>query len=227
MITYIGNASFQEVAVPAPSKAQDGMETLTRIMKGARTLLPAFVNTLAQGQVYATDYKLSTWDVDDSDPVWGQVTLNYKGVKGGAAGTMPNPTTSNSIVEASGTASYYWAEPYPWDPANDKNAVSAVADYTYYAGQSVFKYFSMSQPSNATHNTLGLSFIYVLKRIRTTVTNDDNSTTIFGLSVPVGIASALSLHYEINVVGFQTDPVEGQAYFQCEDTVRAEIVGAF
>lgn len=224
MIIYIGDASYQEIAKPAIGKTDWGLDTLTRNVAGRRDELQTFVGSLVQGAAAPAPYaifKLQTWDVDESDPIWGRVQLNYKGVQGG---TLPPDKPYNEIIETSGTSSHHWDPPY--DYGGEFFAVSAVLDFTYYAGQTTWRYVRTSDPGASIHTALATTFLYSVKRSRITVSNEDGSTTVFGSSAPVGIVSAVTPALVVGAVGYRSSPILGTGFFELEDVVRAELVGA-
>lgn len=220
-LIYIGDASYKDIAVPVPGKNDWGVDTMTRIVLGARNGLVAFINTLAQGQAAPAPwaaFKLQTWSPDDSDPIWGKVTLGYKGI----LGAHPPDQKYNEVIESSGSSSAQFDPPYPW--GGDEDAVAAVMDFTYYAGQTTWR--SLRTIDNGPqYGYLGFTYGYVLKRVRYTVTGDGGSQTTFGNSAPVGIVSACTPAFQINTVGYRASPIFGTPYFECEDIVRGELVG--
>ena len=221
MIIYLGNAAYDDLVKPVVGKTDWGVDTLVRILAGRRDQFQTFIGTLAQGQAAPAPYaafKLQTWEPDDSDPIWGKVTLNYKGLVGGE---LPPTEAYNEIIETSGSSSAQFDPPY--DYGGDFFAVSAVMDFTYYAGQTTWRYVSTTSPSGPSHTLLGLGFIYQYKKIRYTVSNEDGSTTYFGNSAPVGIVSACTPTLAVGAVGFRSSPVLGTNFFECEDVVRAEL----
>lgn len=219
MIIYWGNEEFDDIAVPAAGKSDWGMDTLSRRVRGARNLLVAYIASLAQGQDAPSDsrFKLQSWSPDDSNPLWGEVTLNYKGL----IGAIPPPITIPRVVESSGSSSHYFDPPYEYSPEADP-ALSAVLDYSYYAGETTFRYITNGQPTGPSYNYLVTALTVSVKRQR--ITLDDG--TIFGGTAPAGIASAVSPALFINTVGFTATPVHGTPYWEAEDTVRAELIGA-
>lgn len=103
-VAILGSGTFQDLYAPVKGKSEWGMDTLTRRLTGARSLLEAFVASLAQGQIYPptataeSGYYLQTWEPDDSPNV-ASVTLNYKGL---VTGGTPTPRAISQIVSAVG-----------------------------------------------------------------------------------------------------------------------------
>jgi hypothetical protein len=221
MIIYIGDASYDDLTIPSVGKSDWGMDTLTRNLAGRRDQFQTFIASLVQGQAAPDPYagfKLQTWDPDPSDPIWGRVQLNYKGLVGGVT---PPDQAYNEIIETSGSSSHNWTTPY--DYGGGFFAVSAVMDFTYYAGQTTYRYVRTADPGAATHSSLATTFITSLKRVHFTVSNEDGSTTVFGGSAPVGIVSATSPVLSVGAVGYRSSPVLGTGFFEMEDVVRAEL----
>lgn len=223
-LTYIGNADYDDIAVPVPGKSPWGIDTLTRNVAGRRDQLSDYVDSLSQGDAAPSPYdgfKLQTWDPNDRDPAWGKVTLQYKGL---INDTIPDPVIENDIIEVAGTSSHYFSTPYDWGGVED--AVSAVMDYTYYAGQTVYRYITDGQNNLPTFVSLGFTFTFLVKRVRIVVTGDEGGTVIFGNTAPAGIASAVAPALVTSAIGYHTSPVFGTTLFECEDIVRAELVGS-
>jgi hypothetical protein len=218
-ILYYGTEEFDDVCAPCEGKSDWGVDTLTRRVRGARNLLGAYIFGLAQGQAAPSNgnFFLQSWEPDDSDPVWGNVVLQYKGFKNG---TIPDPIIIPRIIEASGSSSHYFDPPYDW--GGDEPAISAVMEYTYYAGETVYRYITNGQPTNASHGILYTSYATSMKRSR--ITLDDG--TVFGGNAPVGIMSAVQPVVAVNVVGFSANKIHGTSYWEAEDVVRGEFVGA-
>jgi hypothetical protein len=217
-IQYYGTEEFDDICSPVEGKSDWGVDTLTRRVRGARTLLGAYVFALAQGQVAPSNgnFYLQSWEPDDSDPVWGNVVLQYKGFKNG---TIPAPVVTPRIVEASGSSSHYFDPPYDW--GGDEDAVSAVMEYTYYAGETVYRYITNGQPVGPSYGLLQTAFVTLIKRSR--ITLDDG--TVFGGNAPVGIVSAVTPVQAVNTVGFTASPIHGTPYWEAEDIVRGELIG--
>jgi len=220
-LLYKGDASYQDICRPVVGKTDWGLDTLVRSVAGRRDQFEDYIAGLAQGDAAPSPYsgfKLQTWDPDDSDAIWGRVRLNYKGLIGG---TLPPDKAYNEIIETSGSSSHHFEPPY--DYGGDFFAVSAVMDFTYYAGQTTWRYITTSSPSGSTHGSLGFGFITAMKKVRYTISNEDGSTTTFGNMAPVGIVSACTPVLVVGGVGFRCSPILGTAFFECEDVVRAEL----
>lgn len=103
-VAILGSGTFQDLYAPVKGKSEWGLDTLTRRLSGARSLLEAFIATLAQGQIYPptataeSGYYLQTWEPDD-DPNVATITLNYKGL---VTGGTPLPKAITQIVSAVG-----------------------------------------------------------------------------------------------------------------------------
>lgn len=233
MILITGNAAFDDICLPAKGKNEWGVDTLTRKMRGSRALLAAFLATLAQGASYS-GYYLQTWEPDDN-PVFATVTLNYKGLLGG----IPNAIIINDVVQAGGTTSVEFTsenggrgrvyrkevtyKPFPQqnviDAEKDIYATGASMDFTYETGETIYRYIANGQPSGPSHSTLGFSFTPVLRRARAS-TSDGTS---YGLNMPFAIGPALLPTASTRAVAFSSQPIIGTPYFECQDTVRAEM----
>jgi hypothetical protein len=103
MILLTGNAVFDDVSAPAPGKSEFGMDTLTRKMVGARSLLAGFVSGLNQGDIFnfnGVNFYLQTWQPDESTP-FATVTLLYKGLLAG----LPETDIQTVFVRALGSVS--------------------------------------------------------------------------------------------------------------------------
>ena len=249
-LTLIGDCTFAESCPPAPGKNDWGVDTLVRKLTGAQSLRAAFEATLGQGQTYSYNsvtYYLQTWQWDDRVAI-STVTLNYKGLRNGT----PNPVVINEIVGASGSTSanfetknnglgvIYRTELVLDDQGNPKQddgqgapffigiggfkykniyCLGAQMEFTYNAGQTVYRYIANGQPSSPTNSALGFSYTPRIKRVR--VTTNDGAT--FGILMPLAIGSALEPAMVVRAVGFSSQPIFGTPYFECQDTVRADL----
>ena len=95
MILTTGTAEFDDISLPAAGKSEFGMDTLTRKTSGERSLLPAYLASLAQGQVFefnGVDFFLQSWDPNDATP-WASVALYYKGLVAG----VPAPVAAGVL----------------------------------------------------------------------------------------------------------------------------------
>jgi hypothetical protein len=230
-LTLIGDCTFTESTPAAPAKNDWGVDILIRKFTGAQSLRAAFEATLEQGQTYVYNgitYYLQTWSWDDRVAV-STVTLNYKGLHDG----VPPEVVINEIVGASGSTSADFTlggtRPqgivYGQDAAGkDLYAIGAQMEFTYLAGQTLYRYISNGQPDGPSHSTLGFTYTPIVKRAR--VSTSDGAT--FGLLSPLAIGPALEPAVITRAVGFGSQPIFGTPYFECQDTVRTDlgIIGA-
>jgi hypothetical protein len=110
----VGDCTFSDAAIPAAGKSEFGIDTLTRKLSGHRTLLAAFLATLAQGQTYAfngINFYLQTWEPDENIPT-ATVSLQYKGLR-----SPPPVDIQTEFVTAAGSvaASFLLENPDPFN----------------------------------------------------------------------------------------------------------------
>lgn len=237
----LGSGTFQDLYAPAKGKSEWGMDTLTRKMEGARSLLPAFIASLAQGQLFQ-GYYLQTWEPDDSPNV-ATVTLNYKGL---LTGGTPVPDVQTEITPAVGSCSRhygtengglgrvykkvvmwkYWFEAVGTGSGivsdelvgyRDVYTTGATMEFTYDAVQSVYRYIKVGKPNAPQFSEVDIGYTPVLKKKRI-ITADgslygNNAPAVFSDLVPIVIN---------RLVGFVSKHVIGTPYYECEDVVRAE-----
>jgi hypothetical protein len=237
MILYEGNAEFDDMAVPAKGKNEWGVDTLIRRMRGARSLLPAFIASLAQGQSYQ-DYFLQTWEIDD-DPVFATVTLGYKGLLNGT----PVPKNETRIMQASGSASIsfvtenaglgriykqqtLYAEPLFDDPIGQtvgitqkRNiyTVGAQIEFIYDAVESVYSYVRTGRPAAPRYNVVNSLFVPQVIEARGITADGSN----FGKND--GLFTAFNLQIIQRAIGFNVAEITGTPFFECQDVVRKEL----
>lgn len=112
MLASLGDTTFRDATIPAPSKSEFGMDTLTRHVEGFvgedGENLQAFIESLNQGDTYdfgGVLFYLQTWSPDEGTPIC-TVTLNYKGLKPGGT---PETDIQTEIAPASGSISANWS----------------------------------------------------------------------------------------------------------------------
>lgn len=243
-LANLGSCTFQDVYAPAKGKSEWGMDTLTRRLSGARSLLDAYIATLAQGQVYQ-GYYLQSWQPDE-DPVVANITLEYKGL---LTGGTPTPTQETEIVSAVGrTTKDYSTEgtvglvnlgrlyantliastgeaPAPGDFGTSvqfikkRYALSAYMEFTYKSPQTIYRYISVGRPVAARFSSVGFDYTLIIEDARI-VTSDGmifsgrTQENFFDLT-PVA---------ENKVVSFMAKPVIGSPYWECQDIIKLELV---
>lgn len=223
-LIYTGTTAFNDACAPANGKSEWGMDTLTREMAGARPLLAAYIASLAQGATYSYNgvtYYLQTWE-PDKHPVWATVILNYKGLSAG----IPSPVVVNDIQQSSGQLSADFhtqndGKGINYGVAADGTqlyAIGAICEFSYYAGITIYRYIASSSPSGSSHSSLG--FTWSAPVIRSRITTSDGS--VFGGNAPSGLVTALSIAAaaETVAIAFNSQPVFGTPYFECQDVVR-------
>lgn len=246
-LATLGNCGFDDVFTPAKGKTEWGMDSLTRRMVGARSLLEAFLATLAQGQVYppnatpGTGYFLQSWEPDDNSQV-ATVTLNYKGLEPGGT---PEPIAKSEVSPAAGAISknytsensglgrlyktvplwkYQFIAPtgITVDEVVSTRPVyttGATMEFTYDAVQTVYRYISVGKPIAPRYYVVDIPRIPVVKKSR--ISTADGS--IYGTNAPVALTTDLTPIVLNRVVGFSSEPVIGSPYYECQDVVRREL----
>lgn len=234
----LGSGTFQDLYAPAKGKSEWGMDTLTRRVCGARSLLNAYIATLEQGDFYE-GYYLQTWEPDDG-PVVAIVTLNYKGL---ITGGTPAPLIETEVVLAVGRTSndysnlndglglMYRRDVYATAgetvPDNfgfssyfyrDRYTVSAGMEFTYKAPQTRYRYITVGRPTAARYDEIGFEHEFVIEDARIslsdgTVYYGTNRQTTFSLT-PVEVTRVMS---------FTSRPVVGTPWWECEDIIRLEL----
>lgn len=233
-VAIIGNGAFQDAFTPAKGKNEWGMDTLTRKMMGARTLLDAFLATLRQGAIYQ-GYYLQSWDPDENQNV-ATVTLIYKGLFNGTP--LPDPQTE--IVQASGSSSVSFSSENGGKgrvyqktvifgtgtqsnvivATQDVYATGASMDFTYDGVQTVWRYINVGKPAGPRYDRVDSTFQPTIKTARA-ITSDG---TTFGINMPFEIGPALAPAPKDNVIGHVSRNVIGTPFYECADTVRRELV---
>lgn len=239
-LSNLGSCGFLDLFAPAKSKNEWGVDTLTRKLTGARSLLEAFIATLAQGQVFQ-GYFLQTWEPDDN-PTVATIALNYKGL---LTGGTPTPRIETQITAASGSASISFAaensgfgrvyrriplytQPTLVDPSGaviesvvvagrDIYTTGAQMEFTYDAVQSVYRYVTQGRQDAPRYDVVDSSFVPTVIDARG-ITADGSS---FGKSG--GLFFAFNLQPIERVIGFTAVPVIGSPFYECEDVVRKEL----
>lgn len=243
-LALLGNCGFEEAAIPLKGKSEWGLDTLTRKMKGARSLAKAFIATLAQGQAFE-GYNLQTWEADD-DPQVAIITLNYKGLQ---TGGTPAPDVRRQVVSAAGQTSkdfsgendgkgriykkvpiwaYHYAAPEPGTGAfadmvvgqRDVYTTGATMEFNYKAMEAEFRYVTIGDLAIPQHSTVETAFtpFPITARI---VTSDGAK---YGLE---RMASLELTPVTIDrVVAFESRHVIGTPFYECTDVVRRELGNA-
>lgn len=237
----LGSGSFTDLYTPAKGKNEWGMDTLRRKVSGARSLLEAYLLSLAQGQVYQ-DYFLQSWEPDDSPDV-ASVTLLYKGL---ATGGTPTPDIQTEIAPATGSISKSYAgenggrgRVYQVKPIlkielgvfvglgeentilfdKDIYATGVTMEFTYDAVQTVYRYIKTGKPVAPTYFAVDIPRIPVIKRARYTTSDG----TIYGINAPSAITIDLTPDILNRVVSFSANHVIGTPFYECQDVVRREL----
>jgi hypothetical protein len=239
-LALLGNCGFADAFEPAKSKNEWGIDVLTRKMIGARALLDAFLITLKQGRVFQ-GYFLQTWEPDENPQVC-TVTLTYKGL---LTGGTPVPTIQTQITAASGSASVSFAtenqgigrayqtiplytQPTQFDNNGQVQTSEVIArrnvyttganvEFTYDAVQTVYRYITRGRPAAPRYSVVDSEFIPTVKAARG-ITADGTS---FGKEQ--GIFLTFQIVVLENVIGFNSSPVIGSPFYECEDVVRKEL----
>lgn len=244
MQSRLGRCGFEARHFPVPGKSEWGMDTLSLRMEGHSELLPDFVRTLAQGQVYmdgTTPFYLQTWAPDESTPV-ASVTLLYKGLRNNATpapkiDTVIQPATGNTSAsfssENSGFGRIYRKQPL-WQFAytapdhfvedavaapRDIYTVSATLEFTYDAVQTVYRYITIGRTEVPRYNHVASAFVPTIKTAR----GSTGDGYIFGMDIPAALIDDLQPSIQERVIGFSSSPVIGSPFFECEDVVRKEL----
>lgn len=237
-IALLGDGTFQDVMTPAKGKSEWGMDTLTRKMSGARSLLEAFIATLAQGQIFQ-GYYLQTWEPDENPQV-AIMTLVYKGLLNGGT---PIPDVESEVVPAVGSCSKNYSTENSGKGRIYKNNVwrsflqldtgaqtevengslpvyttGAIMEFTFDAVQSSFRYIHVGKPNGPQFTAPDIPFNPVIRR-KKIITSDGS---VYGNNAPSSLADLVPV--QINrVLGFNSKHVIGTPYYECTDVVRAEL----
>lgn len=249
-LSNLGSCTFDDAYAPLKGKSEWGMDTLTRKLTGARSLAEAFITTLVQGQKYpatsSTPYYLQTWDADDNPDV-ATLTLNYKGLVTGAT-PIPLKESGTALVVGRTTKDYstegivagvplgrYYRKDQIWSLTNeavgevtntafgfrDRYALSASMEFMYRAGQTVYRYISVGRPSRARYYSIGFSYSTEIEKARITLSD---GTVYQGRSQETYFELAPST--QDKVIDFQAKEVVGSPWWECQDTIRRELVSA-
>jgi hypothetical protein len=238
-LAILGRATFEDLYEPAKGKSEWGMDTLTRKMSGARSLLDAFIATLAQGQIFE-GYYLQTWEPDDNPDI-ATVTLNYKGL---LTNGTPVPDAQTEIVLSKGVRSadyssendgkgrlyatgvlgqFGTATPGPGEYGTmvqwtfQKFCTSAVMEFTYRTAQTRYRYISIGRSSAPRYSTVNFPFDPQI--INRRIVTSDGSTFGADFEVRFGLTPVENEQ----VVSYSSRQVIGTPFFECEDTVRIEL----
>lgn len=200
---------------PVPGKSEWGMDTLMRTMRGTQPNLPAFMNSLAQGQVFTYfghSFFLQTWECDNN-PVFPAVRLMYKGLINGVAGTAPK--ASGGEIEQSITLS----------AGNVPGYTSATRDIRYLTRQSTTLYITTSRPTAGTYG-LDASFSPVILYSVIRATDTAGNNYVFnGTDAPAALVSALTPAPSVVSLP-DCQPVVGSPYFECTDRSSLLYIGS-
>lgn len=200
-ITYKGNVTFDDAMEPRAGKSDWGMDTLTRRMKGASTLLAAYLATLVQGDTYAYNshtYYLQTWEPDD-DSVFATVTLSYKGLNAGipAASAVDETTIQTTSISTD-------------------SPEKATRDIEFYSPQTTWRYINSGRPAFASYGSIANGRTASI--IRSVITDKDGKR--YPGNAPAGLVSALFVSASNRVTGPHCEPIYGTPYFECQDVVQ-------
>lgn len=214
-VTYIGETDFKDTFTPVAGKSEWGMDTLTRVLKGSAPKLEAYVRALRQGQTF-NGFVLQTW-TPDQDPVYPEVTLNYKGLTNG----IPAPLSSADTIEQSVTVS---ASGDNTQFGLDEDVYGAVTvasrEIQYITRQTVWRYITNRRPTGPKYTGLDVPFDPIIIKSSITIQNTEgNSRTFGGRLAPVALVTALQPVATNIVTGPNATPVPGTPWFECEDRV--------
>lgn len=191
---------FRDVACPAATKNEWGMDVLTREIRGPGALYDDFSQTLAQGQSFRfanQTYYLQTWQPIE-DKIFPGYRLSYKGCFSG----IPRPFASGRTIQQ--TLKITCSSPQ-----------NASRDITYLTRESYIKYITTSRPSGPSYSSLDAAYAPVI--IKSVIT-DENGKPYFG-SAPSDLVTALTVAGTTNTSVTETNPVFGTPYFENMDTV--------
>lgn len=238
--SVLGSGTFLDSFTPAKGKNEWGIDTLTRKMTGARSLLEAFIATLEQGQIYQ-GYFLQTWEPDDNPNV-ATITLNYKGL---LTGGTPVPKARTEIAPAAGSISavytsendgkgriYKTAPLYSLSYGRPEAGIvfdeviatrqiyttGATLEFTYDAVQTNYHYIAQGKPFGPRYYQVDIPRVPVIKKAR--LTTADGS--VYGIHAPSAFDDLIPDVLN-RVVGFVSEPIIGTTFWECEDTVRREL----
>jgi hypothetical protein len=226
-ILYRGDLSFDDICEPLKGKNDWGVDTLVRRVKGPRSLAAAYIATLAQGQVYQ-GYYLQTWTPDEQDPVWAEITLNYKGF---VSGGTPAPLVSVKMASAKGTTSadytsensglgrLYMSSGVPGGIIA-RYTTGAVMEFTYKSIQSSYKYIHQGMPLGPDHTARAISIATEMRDARITTSNG----SIYG-SERMSFFGLTPVNRDI-VVSFSGEPIAGTIFYECEDVIGSVLENA-
>lgn len=240
-LSLLGRCGFEDSMIPVKGKSEWGMDTLTRKLKGHRSLLPDYVAALKQGDRFQ-DYYLQTWEPDD-ETVIATLTMVYKGFQPGGT---PEPVPQTEIMPAVGSISKSYAlensglgRAYrrqgiykielgqyasPGEAGEiiaDKPifATGVTMEFTYDAIQTVWRYIRTGKPERPRFYAVEWPRVPTVKRAR--YTTSDGS--VFGINAPASITADLSPQVLNRVISSVGVPVFGTPYYECQDVVRREL----
>lgn len=235
-ITYTGNAAFDDLYIPTPTKNEYGIDVIERKLGGAATNsagsvgIVAYLGGLAQGQTYSysgNNWYLQTYG-DDKNPIFPTVSQIYKGLVAG----IPDPFVSGESVErtmskstASSVSVTYW---------DSVNQIEVTANITgtltmqYITRRTTWKYIYKSNsvqpgttltyipPSSPKYTNLDVN-ISINVILSTTVATGGLPLS-WGSDVPLALAAALSPVPYLAATTSAT-PIWGTPYFEVTDVV--------
>jgi len=222
-LLYSGRLQFEDKVIPAPSKDEWGIDTLTRIMHGPCYLLAAFLAGLAQRQTITTgpmsgkypSFYLQSWH-PTTGPYMAIVTMLYKGL---ATGQLPDTIHENTTAQITSTLN---ASNLSVAYGNG-TVVSATREIKYAAPRTVYRFVTNAEPNDPVYSGVSGGTLQILES-RVRVTYDDGTTETLTGSVPASIIGSLQGVAKPSITGPAAKPLVGTPYWQCETTVEMRLV---
>lgn len=215
-IIYVGDQAFADKYTPVSGKSEWGMDTLTRAMIGSQPLEVAFIQSLAQGQIFVwnfNNYYLQSWE-SDNEQVFPTVTLLYKGLNNG----IPPPFVTGETMEQTSSATtsspvtitffdYETQGPLTKD-------VTGTRTTRYLTRSAKYKYITSARPTSPTYTTLDVPMAPIV--LQSNITTDAGVN--YATNAPAALATALAPSIS-NETTTNCSPVFGSPFFECEDSV--------
>lgn len=201
-ITYVGETDFIAQSLPAPTKNEFGVDTMTVKYRGAAYKLAAFLKSLRQGARNADDgrFYLQTWNADEGT-AYVTVNLLYKGLLDG----IPNQTASDSVSLQTMTV-------------NCSTPKQATREMQFYAHETQYRYVTNTRPTNYRYSNPSILIAPKLITSTITVQKDDGTSQVLRGSAPIGLLTALTPAVVGINTGHTATPIIGTPYFECTDT---------